>query len=146
MRVLLFISVFPKTTVSTLLSVIIFTGRPLPPPPLRVLEVHINGIRDISIYITESKIHISYLKPQDLKLMLSSIIFTCQPFQPSSISLLRVGNNFSISSPFDVTKLQKIVLMSHQLAAFHSQCQWTCIFLSLTNTMAMRTQLGFKRH
>jgi hypothetical protein len=31
-------------------------------PPLQVLEVHINGIRDISIHITESKIHISYLK------------------------------------------------------------------------------------
>ena len=41
---------------------------------------------------------------------------------------------------------KKIVLMSHRLAAFHSQCQWTRIFLSFTNRMAMRTQLGFKRH
>ena len=31
----------------------------------------------------------------------------CHPFQPSSISLLRVGNTFSISALFDVTKLQK---------------------------------------
>ena len=42
------------------------------------------------------------------------------PFQPSSISFLRVGNTFSISSPFDVTKLQTIVLMYHRLLAFHS--------------------------
>ena len=36
--------------------------------------------------------------------------------------------------------------MSHRPAAFHSRCQWTCIFLSLTTPMAMGTQLGFKRH
>jgi len=76
----------------------------------------------------------------------SSIIFTCLPFQPSFISLLKVGNTFSISSPFDVTKLQKIVLMSHRLTAFHSQCQLTRIFLSLTNPKVMGTQLEFKRH
>ena len=40
--------------------------------------------------------------------MLSSIIFTCHPFQPSSISLLRVGNTFSISFPFDVTITKKL--------------------------------------
>ena len=74
---------------------------------LWVLEVHINGIMGISIHITESKIHISYLKHHDSTLMMSSIIFTCHPFQPSSISLLRICNTFSISSPFDVTKLQK---------------------------------------
>ena len=77
--------------------------------------------------------------------MFSSIIFTFNPFQPSSISLLRVGNTFSISSPFDVTKLQKIALMSYRLAAFHSQCQWT--FISISHTpMVMGTQLGFKRY
>ena len=37
----------------------------------------------------------------------SSIIFTCHPFQPSPISLLRVGNTFLTSSPFDVSKLQQ---------------------------------------
>ena len=71
----------------------------------------------------------------------SSFIFTCHPFKPSSISLLRVGNTFSISSPIDATKLQKIVLMSHRLAAFHSQCQWTRIFISLTTPNAMGLNL-----
>jgi hypothetical protein len=41
---------------------------------------------------------------------------------------------------------KKIDLMSYRLAAFHSQCQWTRIFLSLTTHMAMGTQLGFRRH
>ena len=36
--------------------------------------------------------------------------------------------------------------MSHRQAAFHSQCQWTRILLSLTTPMAMGTKLGFKRH
>ena len=54
-------------------------------PLLRVLEVNINIIRRISIHITESKIHISYLKNHDSTLILSSIISTCHPFQPSSI-------------------------------------------------------------
>ena len=53
------------------------------PPPLQVLEVHINAIRSISIHITESKIHISYLKNHDSTLMLSYIIFTSHPFQQS---------------------------------------------------------------
>ena len=88
---------------------IIFTGRPLPPPPpalwyqwyitlshaphLRVLEVHIIGISGISIVINESKIHISYLRNHDSTLMLSYIIFICHPFHPSPISLLRVHLN-----------------------------------------------------
>ena len=54
----------PRTTVFTLLFVIVFTRRPLPPLPLRVLEKHINGTRDVSINMTESKIHMSYLKSQ----------------------------------------------------------------------------------
>ena len=102
-----FSSLFPKTIVSRVLSLTIFTGSHLQPPPLRVLEVHINDIRGIYFHITESKIHISYLRNYDLTLILSSIIFTCHPFQPLSISLLRVGSTFSISSPFDITKLQK---------------------------------------
>ena len=36
--------------------------------------------------------------------------------------------------------------MYHRLAAFRSQRQWTCIFISLTTPTAMGTQLGFKRH
>jgi hypothetical protein len=111
-----------------------------------VLQVHINGIRGISIHITEFKIHISYSENLDSTRMLSSIIFTCHAFQPSPISLLRVGNTFSISSPFDITKFQKIVCRPHRLAAFHSQCQWTRIFVSLTTPIAMEIQLRFKRH
>ena len=118
--------------VSRVLLVIIFTGRHLPPaPPLRVLKVHLNDIMCISIHITESEIHVSCLKHHDSTLMFSSIIFTCHPFHSSSISLFKVGNTFSISSPFDDTKLQNL-RMSHRLAAFHSQCQWIRMFLSLT--------------
>jgi len=66
---------------------------------------------------------------------------------PTLVNIVAKGSNtFSIRSPFNVTDLQEIVLMSHQLAAFHSQCQWTRIFLSLTTLVAMRTQLGFKWH
>ena len=43
----------------------------------------LNGIMGISI-------HISYLQHRDSTLMLSSIIFTYHPFQPSPMSLLRV--------------------------------------------------------
>ena len=69
------------------------------------------------------------------------------PLLPTLAHIVAKGSIFSISSPFDVTKLQKkMILMSHRLAAFHSQCQWTRIFLFLTNPLAMRTQLGFKRH
>ena len=45
-----------------------------------------------------------------------------------------------------ILNYKKIVLASHRLAAFHSQCQWTSIFVSLTTAMLMRTQPGFKRH
>ena len=111
-------------------------------PPLRVLEVHINGIIDISIHIIESKIHISYFENHDSTLTLSYIIFTCHPFQPLSILLLRVGNTFSVKSPFDVTRLQK-----------------NCLNVSLTSSfpfpMSMDMHIlipyhlygdGFKRH
>ena len=82
------------------------------PPPLQVLEVHINDIRGITI-------HISYSENHDLTLMLVFYYFYMSPLQTSSISLIRV--TFSISSPFDVTKLQKTVLTSNRLAAFRSQ-------------------------
>ena len=74
----------------------------------------------------------------------SSIIFTCHPFQPSPKPLLRVVLIRSVL----LLKLQnyKKVLMSHRLAAFGSQCQWTRILISLTTPMAMGTQLGLKWH
>ena len=125
---------------------IIFTGRPLPPTPFTGAR-GAHKLHQGFIY-SYHRVQNSYWllkKKHDSTLMLFSVIFTCHPFQPSSISLLRVY--FLISSPFNVTKLQKkVVLMSHWLAAFHSQCQWTRIFLSLTTPMAMGTQLGFKRH
>ena len=112
----------------------------LPPSSLRVLEVHICGIRGIY-----SSKFISAIRKTMFRYYFS-IIFTCHAFEPSSISFLRVGNTFSNSSPFDVTRLQNKVLMSHRMTVLHSQCQWKRICLSLTIRMAMSTDLGFKRH
>ena len=47
-----------------------FTDRLSHIPPLQVLEVHLNGIRGITIHIIEPKIHISYSKNHDLTLFL----------------------------------------------------------------------------
>ena len=41
---------------------------------------------------------------------------------------------------------KKKIVFSHRVAAFHSQCQWTRILVSLSTPMAMGTQLWFKRH
>ena len=68
--------------------------RPFPPPHLRVLEVHINNIRGITIHITGFKIHISYSENHDSTLMLVFYYFYMSPLQTSSIW-------------FDDTKLQK---------------------------------------
>ena len=66
---------------------------------------------------------------------------------PTLAHTMAKGSTFLISSPFDVAKLQKrIVLMSHRLAAFRSQCHWTGIFISLNTPIAIGTQLCFKRH
>ena len=54
------------------------------PPHLRVQEVHINGIRGISIHITESKIHISYSKNHN-----STLFFYCFYMSPLPI-LVRI--------------------------------------------------------
>ena len=70
------ISVFPKTTVSTLFSVIIFTGRPFPYPTFKV----------------ESTLFFHY--------------FYISPLPTLSHTIDKVST-FSISSTFDVTKLQK---------------------------------------
>ena len=108
---------------STLLSVNIFYRSPL--------TTTFTGARSASgvyLFISQSPKFISAI-PKTMIRHYSSIIFTCHPFKPLSISLLRVGNPFLISSPFDVTKLQKIILMFHRLTAFHSQCQWTRIHI-----------------
>ena len=117
---------FPKTTVSTLLSVIIITGARGPDE------------------LYQSKIHISYSENHASTLFF--YYFYMSPL-PTLAYIIPKGSTFSISSPFDITKLQKkIVLMCHRLAAFRSQYQRTHIFISLTTPMAMGTQLGFKRH
>ena len=83
--------------VSTLLLVIILQVA-IPPPPLRVLEVRINDIKDINIHITESKIHISYSENHDSTLCFYYFYMSALP---------TLAHTFSISSPFDVTKLQQ---------------------------------------
>jgi hypothetical protein len=75
----------------------------------------------------------------------ASIISTCHPFQRSPVSLLRVVLFQWVLLSILINN-KKIVLTSHRLAAFHSQCQWTRIFKSVTTSMAMGTQLGLKRH
>ena len=67
--------------------------------PLRVQEVHIDCIKGITIHISESKIHISYSeKPWfDIIILLFLHATTSSP----------KGSNFSISSPFNIIKLQK---------------------------------------
>ena len=139
----------PKTIASTLSTVIIFTGRPLPPSPFMVARGVPKMHQGISIHITESKIHVSYLKKKQQQQRFDNNVvfyyFYMSPL-PTFANIIPKANNYSISSPFDVTKLQKIALRSHRLAAFHSQCQWTRIFVSFTNPMAMGTQFGFKRH
>ena len=132
-----------KTAVSTLLSVIISTGRPFPQPTLQVQKVHINGIMGTTILINESIIHISYSENHDS--ILFFYYFYMSPFQPSPTPLLRVVIFRSVL----LLMLQnyiRIVLISHRLAAFRSQCEWTRISISLPTPMAMGNQLGFKRH
>ena len=110
-------------------------------PPLWVLEVHINVI--YSYHRVQNSYQL-FEKPW----FDSNVVFYyfyVSPL-PTVVHIIAKGNTFSISSLFDVTKLQKIVLRSHRLAAFHSQYQWTHIFISLTIPIATRTQLGFKRH
>ena len=126
--------------VSTLLSVIILQVNLFHTPLLRVLELHIKSIRGISIHITEPKIHISCSENHDSTLFFNYFYMSSLP---TLVHTIAKGSTFSISSPFDVTKLQKIVFMSHRQAAFRSR-QWTRIFL--TTPIAMGTQLCFIQH
>ena len=83
------ISLFPITTVSTLLSVIIFTGRPFPHPtftgargaPKRHQGYNYSYHRAQNSYQLFRKPMIQHY---------SSIISICHPFQSSPIPLLRV--------------------------------------------------------
>ena len=69
-----------------------------------VLEVHINGIRGITIHITESKIHISYSENHDSTLFF--YYFDMSPL-PTLANTIAKCITFSISSRFDATKLKK---------------------------------------
>ena len=99
------IPVFPKTTISTLLSVIISTGRPFPQLILRVLEVHINGIRGITIHITEYKIHISYSGNHD-----STLFFYYFHISPLPTLAHIIAKGFSINSHLILQNYKKTCL------------------------------------
>ena len=92
---------FQITTVSTLLSVIIFTGLPLPHPTFMGAKGAHKRHKRYN-YLCH-RVQNSY---QLFRKHYASIIFTCHPFQPSPIPLLRVLI-FRIISSFDVTNLQK---------------------------------------
>ena len=103
------ISVFPIATVLILLSVIIFTGRTFPHPTF-------TGARGAhKLFISPTPKFVSAI-PKNTIRHYSSIIFTCHIFQSSHTPL------FS----FWCCKIpKKHFFMSHRLAAFRSQCQWT---------------------
>jgi hypothetical protein len=96
--------VFPKTAVSTLLSVIISTGRPFPYPSFTGPRGAYQQHKGITIHITESNIHISYSENHDSTLFF--YYFYMSPL-PTLAHIIVKGSTFSISSPFDITKLQK---------------------------------------
>ena len=105
-------------------------------PPLRVLEVHINVIKGITIHNIESNIHISYSENHESTLFFCYFYMSSLPTSP--IPLLRVVLFRSVLLLM-LQNYKKIVLMSHRLTAFCSQCQWTHIFISLTTSIAMGT-------
>ena len=108
------ISVFPKTMVSTLLSVIIFTNRSFPPFTCTgVRSVHKWHQGYIYSYRVQNLYHL-FQKPMIRHY--SSIIFTCHSFQPLSISLLRVIFSRSVLCSI-LLNYKKIILRSHWLAA-----------------------------
>jgi hypothetical protein len=82
--------------------------------PLRVLEVHLNGIRGISIHITEPKIHISYSENH-------STLFFYYVYMsplPTLAHTIAKCSTFSTSSSFDVTKLQHNCLYVSSTGSF----------------------------
>ena len=71
-------------------------------PPLWVLEVHINDITRITIYITDSKIHFNYSENHDSPLFFYYFYVSILPTLAHTIAK---GSTFSISSLFDLTNL-----------------------------------------
>jgi hypothetical protein len=77
--------------------------------------------------------------------MLVFYYFYMSPYSTLAHIIAKGSTFWSVLLPM-LLNYKNIVLMSHQLAAFRSQCQWKYIFVSLTIPMAMETQLGLKRH
>ena len=82
-------------------------------PPLRVLELHINGIMGVTMHITESKILISYSENHDSTLCF--YYFYMSPL-PTLAHTIAKGSTFSISSPLDITKKLSWCLIDWQLS------------------------------
>jgi hypothetical protein len=84
------ISVFPKNLVSTLLSMIIFTGRAFPHPSFT--SARDGHKRQHGYNYSYSWVQNSYqlFRKQWFDTNVGLILFLCQPFQPSPVSLLRV--------------------------------------------------------
>ena len=134
------ISVFPKFTVSSLFSVNISIGPQTTFTGARGAHKWHQGC-NYSYHWDQNSSQL-FLKPWFNTILL---LFLYSPLQTLAHTIAK-GSTFLISSPFDVTKLQQIVLMSHRLAAFRFQCRWTHILISLTTPIAMGTQLCFKQH
>ena len=94
---------FPKTTVSTLLSVIIFTGRLFSLLTFTGARVAHKRHQGYSYSYHRAQNFISAI-PKTMIRHYFSIISICHPFQPSPIAK---GIKFSTSSRFDVTKLKE---------------------------------------
>ena len=115
---------------------IIFTGQPFPHPTFTgARRAHKRHLGYKNSYHRVQNSYQLFRKPWlDTKVCLLLFLHVT----PSNfVHIIAKGNTFLINSPLDVTKLQTIVLRSHRLAAFHSQCQWAYILVSLTTPMVI---------
>ena len=111
------ISVFPETTVLTLLSVINFTGRPFPLPTFtgtRGAHKRHHGY-NYSYHRVQNSYQLFWKPWFDITVLFLHVT----PFQPSPISLLRVVIFPSVLLLI-LQNYKKIVLMCYRLAAFRS--------------------------
>ena len=133
-----------KTIVLTLLSVFISTSCPFPQPTFTGARGAHKRHQGITIHITESKIYISYSKNHDSTLFF--YYFYMSPL-PILVYIIAKGSTFLISSPFDITKLQKKMswyVINWQLSV--PNVNGHAYSYPLPHPMAMGTQPGFKRY
>jgi hypothetical protein len=97
------------------------------PPPLRGLEVHINGISGISIHTTSPKFISVISKP-----MISHYSSVILHVIPSLVHIIAKSSTFLVSSTFDITKLQKNCLEVSLTGTFPFPISVDTIFISLT--------------